>query len=115
MIVAGTPQGFILEDPSNFRALKVQMPGPAPTTPSELPEFARNLGRWTGTDLVFIDERTLRNLAGERANDPSWQVQFTAMINYAGTSGWLDADGCIQSHVEYVNQYVVDEMLKKAP
>ncbi len=54
-----------------------------------------------------IPPDALRSLAGRAADDeareidPGWEEEFTGMLDYAGTSGWIDDDGAVRAHVEW--------------
>lgn len=103
MIIRGTGHGFKLEDPENFRALKLILPFPEPAAESDLPDHTKALGGWNGLSHVFVEADKLRALAGENASNPTWEANFVAMLEYADTSGWIDADRRIRIHVDYIS------------
>jgi hypothetical protein len=50
---------------------------------------------------VFVELETLRQLAGERADDPDWKSRFDEMLDYAASKGWVDENGAVRAHVEW--------------
>ena len=59
-----------------------------------------NTGRLADHDTAFVAVRAVRHLADGRVPD-TWKRDFAAMIDFAGTKGWLADDGTtIQAHVE---------------
>ncbi len=54
-----------------------------------------------------ITPAALRVLAARSADDEGmelgdgWGDDFTAMLDHAGSSGWIDDDGAIRAHVEW--------------
>ena len=46
-------------------------------------------------------------LAGRAADDdgrelgPGWEADFTGMLDFAGSGGWIDDDGAVRAHVEW--------------
>jgi len=50
---------------------------------------------------TFVDRSALLEMAGERAGDPEWRIEFDAMVAYAQSRGWVrEADGAIRAHIE---------------
>lgn len=74
------PPALVLREPDNFSGFKV---------------VVKRL------DSVGVSAAMLRELAGERVNDPEWQSQFDGMLAYAAAHGWLRDDGSIEAHVEW--------------
>lgn len=61
---------------------------------------AQKLGRLEPRGDVMIAIAAVRRMA-EGSAPAGWDDDFTAMLQYAGTKGWLDSDGSmIQAHVE---------------
>jgi hypothetical protein len=57
-------------------------------------------GRTEG-DNAFVAVDAVRRLAAPFVDD-TWDADFSAMLDYARTKGWLDAAGAaIQAHVEW--------------
>jgi hypothetical protein len=56
---------------------------------------------------VLIPVDVVRRLAASavaeqgRTLDKHWETGFAAMIEYAGTKGWLAEDGSLRAHVEW--------------
>jgi hypothetical protein len=96
--VAAAPPAVTLQDAEDLRAFKVLARGGE--DPAALAEALQGVGRLAPDGDAFIDPDAVRRLAGER--DAAWRDSFAQMLDYAGTKGWLDADGAIQAHVEYV-------------
>ena len=69
-----------LQDAEDFTSLKVVI---------------RGLG-----DHCFISPQTLERLAGEISKDASWQDRFADMLAFAKSSGWTNASGDIEVHIE---------------
>lgn len=54
---------------------------------------------------AWLDVEWLRSAAGER--DRTWHDAFTRMLAYAGSRGWLSADGTrVRAHVEWASDEV---------
>jgi len=60
-----------------------------------------------GGDDALLTPDSLRNLAASAADedgevlDAEWEEGFSAMLDYAGSSGWIDDDGAVRAHVEW--------------
>jgi len=48
---------------------------------------------------AWISREELLRLAGERADDPAWRLQFDAMLTYAESQGWTGENGAIRAHI----------------
>ena len=54
-----------------------------------------------------IPSDSLRALAAQAADDEGtelgdgWESEFTGMLDFAGSSGWIDDDGAVRAHVEW--------------
>ena len=58
-----------------------------------------DLGRPDGVDHAWLNIENLRRASG-RADDPAWTERFDAMISFAGSRGWLTAEGdAVRAHV----------------
>ena len=51
-------------------------------------------------DHALVPVESLRQLAGDRADDPDWRRQFEKMLGYAQQHGWVD-DGAVRAHIEW--------------
>ena len=61
---------------------------------------AGGVGRLLPSGEAMIDTAAVRRMADGRV-PPGWEDDFAAMLQYAGTKGWLDEmGGSIQAHVE---------------
>jgi hypothetical protein len=61
---------------------------------------AHDLGRLLPSGDALIEIEAVRRLAAGRVPD-GWEHDFTAMVDYARSKGWLDErGGAIQAHVE---------------
>jgi hypothetical protein len=59
---------------------------------------AANAG-WADADAAWLGVEFL-NRTAEPASRPSWEAEFTAMVSYAGSKGWLSPDGRhVRAHV----------------
>jgi len=94
MIVRASVQGVVVEDPRNLTALSLTLDGEGAET------TAARIGEWADPDHLVVPARTLVELAGPVAADPEWRAGFDAMIAYATSRGWVDADGGVRIHVE---------------
>jgi flavin reductase (DIM6/NTAB) family NADH-FMN oxidoreductase RutF len=89
-----------LRDPEDFTAFKLTARGK-----SDAPTLDAALG-----DLGHIDPAGehawltlggLRALAGELAASAAWSDDFEGMVRYAGSRGWLSAEGdAVRAHIE---------------
>jgi len=54
-----------------------------------------------------IPSDSLRALAAQAVDDEGtelgdgWESEFTGMLDFAGSSGWIDDDGAVRAHVEW--------------
>jgi hypothetical protein len=92
-----------LEEPDVFTSFSVLA---ATSNTRVLDEALAALGRYNhdgdAARHVFVDQLWLVANAGDLADDKSWRVQLDGMVSYARTKGWVDDDGRIRAHVEYV-------------
>lgn len=59
-------------------------------------------GQAVDEEKVLLDVGRLHSAAEAAASGASWESGWTAMIEYAGTQGWLSSDGrSVAAHVEY--------------
>ena len=62
---------------------------------------AHDLGQVLPSGDALIEVAAVRRLAAGRVPD-GWQEDFAAMVEYAKSKGWFDADHeAIQAHVEW--------------
>ena len=63
---------------------------------------AAGVGRLLPSGDALIQIEAVRRLAAGRVPE-EWDGEFAAMLEYAGSKGWLDDSGeAIQAHVEWV-------------
>jgi hypothetical protein len=78
--LSAVPPVVTLQDPDNFRGFKVVV---------------------KGAEHAYVSREALEQLAGERAQDPTWQADLEKMLAYAGEHGWVREDGAVRAHVEH--------------
>lgn len=62
---------------------------------------AAGVGRLLLSGEAMIDTVAVRRMAAGRVSE-GWEDEFAAMLEYAGSKGWLDdTGGSIQAHVEW--------------
>ncbi len=90
-----------LVEPENFKAFKLVADGA-----EDEDGLGRALGALGEVDAgeghVWLRIDGVRSLAGELADDPDWDANFTGMVAFAEKSGWLSPSGdAIRAHVEW--------------
>jgi hypothetical protein len=94
------PADIALAEPDVFDRLAVVVAGEGSRA-----DLARATAGVGGLDEdgehLFIARGALRSLAGERAVSAVWMEGFDAMIGYAESKGWVDAEGRVRAHVEW--------------
>jgi hypothetical protein len=66
--------------------------------PDDFASFAVVVSR---SEHAHVAADTIRELAGERADDPAWAEQFAQMLEYAERHGWIASDGAVRAHIEW--------------
>lgn len=95
MILRLAPSGLVeIDDAHDLTRLEVRQEAGLPG------EGLGDLG-WADNDgqhiWLIVDQ--LRSVADPR-DDPTWQERFGAMVSYASSKGWLDADGrALRAHL----------------
>jgi hypothetical protein len=88
-----------LAEPADFGRFHVQVVGGWDEGAADL--LLGGVGRLESIERAWIDVRAVRVLAGDVV-DEEWDTGFDAMIDFAGSKGWLSEDGtAIQAHVEW--------------
>lgn len=88
-----------LADPADLSRFHVQVVGGWDEGAADL--LLGGVGRVASVEQAWIDVRAVRALAGDAVDD-EWEAGFVAMLEYAGSKGWLSEDGSeIQAHVEW--------------
>jgi hypothetical protein len=94
------PPVISLEEPEDTRRFQVTVRGgsdPALVFGALVDAAA---GRLEGDD-AWITVDAIRRLASARV-EPGWDDEFSAMLDYARTKGWLDeATHALQAHIEW--------------
>jgi hypothetical protein len=67
----------------------------------------RGVGRLDAEGTAFIPPDQVRALAERAASDAGhplaagWEADFTAMLEFAASKGWVATDGAIAAHIEW--------------
>ena len=95
--VSGEPPAVVLEDPEDCKAFSVRLRGDRSQVGAALE--GAGVGRMDGDEALITVDAVRRMAAGKVG--ASWEGDFAAMLEYAGTKGWI-ADGgrSIRAHVE---------------
>ena len=95
------PPTVVLEEPADCGRFHVAGPGrPVTRPPSTTPCGRRPWVSLDGDGEALIDVEAVRRLAAGSVSD-SWEGDFRAMLDYAGSKGWISDDGAsIRAHVE---------------
>lgn len=90
----------VLAEPDDFTRFSIEVTGQSADGLADLVHDA-GLGRVQedGTHVV-VDPVALRALAGSAVSD-QWDEGFAAMVAYAASKGWVEADGGILAHIEW--------------
>ena len=88
-----------LDEPDDFHSFKVVVYGGGDT--AAVGAALAPLGALAPTGTAELRIAAVRELAGDRADDPQWRRSFDAMIDYALSKGWVDSDRqVVQAHCE---------------
>jgi hypothetical protein len=79
-LTPGVPGAITLHEADDFTSLKAVVRRP---------------------EHIYVGVDELRRLAGSRADDHAWGVEFEQMIAYAESKGWRREDGALRVHVEW--------------
>jgi hypothetical protein len=77
--VSVIPPAMVLREPDDFTSFKLTV---------------------RQADRALVPVESLRQLAGDRADDPDWRRRFEKMLHYAQQHGWVD-DGAVRAHIEW--------------
>jgi hypothetical protein len=100
--LTGEPAAVELAEPEDCRRFHVAVRGGDPAALGAALS-ARDVGRLLPSGEAMIDTAAVRRMAGGRVPE-GWDDEFAAMLEYAGSKGWLDdAGGAIQAHVEWAD------------
>jgi hypothetical protein len=93
------PPAVQLDEPDDFRGFKVVVRGDGRR--AAVGRAPAPLSRVDADGTAHVRIAAVRELAGERADDPQWRRSFDAMIDYAAGRGWVDAEReVVQAHCE---------------
>ncbi len=95
--VQAEPPAVALEDPEDCKAFSVRVRGDRAGLAGALE--SAGVGRMDG-DEALVEVDAVRRMAAGRVGD-GWEGDFAAMLDYAGSKGWIADDGrSIRAHVE---------------
>jgi len=77
--ISTIPPAVTLRDPDDFTGFKVVTTRP---------------------EHSYVEPGTLRQLAGDRAEDSAWLADLDGMLAYAQSKGWVREDGAVRAHLE---------------
>jgi hypothetical protein len=86
--------GVTLEAPEDLRRFAIAAPAGIDRAAS-----LSGIARMEGDDHAWVSPAALRRLS-PLAGDAGWEAGFTAMLDYACSKGWTDADGAVRAHIE---------------
>jgi hypothetical protein len=91
-----------LTEPDVFDRLKVVVSGPG--SEEDLAAAIAAVGRLEpGGEHAYLAVEPLARLAGERGEDPEWRSRYEGMLAYASGEGWVDSEGRVRAHVEWID------------
>ena len=93
----GSEQTIQLEDPDDCGSFAVRADGLTLAEVGSILEASRT-GR-TDSSNAFIDPGAIARLAAGRGG-PGWTERLEAMLAFAKSKGWTDAQGWVQGHIE---------------
>jgi len=94
-------------EPSVFNRLDVLVD---PQPPQRLEQAIARIGGRDGPGHVRLSPAVLRFLSGQ-AGVPEWESGFGAMLSYAASKGWLDAEGRVRAHLTFAE---IDEVVSES-
>jgi hypothetical protein len=99
IVVVGT-DGVHVEAPEDLRRFHVQAP-PGVDAAAALAAVGFGRGAGDGGDDLLVSVAAVRAAVSGQVDPNVWEPQFAAMLDYAGSKGWLSDDGTmIRAHVE---------------
>src|SRR4051794_21750674 len=88
-----TPPSVSLEDAANWKQFHVLAAGAGEGDDQAVAAAleAASAGRASATPgHVYVAVDRVRSMAGDAGVGPSWEDEFSGMLKYAATKGWLD-------------------------
>jgi hypothetical protein len=92
-VTVGTGSPPQLQDPTNFRELKVLWDLETPLANRGIAPAGHVAG-----EHVWLDPAWLREQG--QIYGLEWEKSFVAMIDYARDKGWTNVDGLVRAHIE---------------
>jgi hypothetical protein len=94
------PPTVVLEEPADCGRFHVAVRGSADALALDEALRAQGVGSVDGDGEALVRVDAVRRLAAGAVDD-TWEPAFAAMLDYAGSKGWLSDDGAsIRAHVE---------------
>ena len=100
MIIDIADTAVTLTDPDDCGRFHVRVPAALPVVALAAVLAGADAGRLTGPDQVAVNVGWLRSSAHDVASD--WDDRFEKMLAFAGSKGWLTADGAaVLGHISH--------------
>jgi hypothetical protein len=97
--LTGATPAFELAEPEDCKRFHVAVRGGDDEELASALE-ANGVGRLLPSGEAMVDTAAVRRMAAGRVG-AGWDGDFAAMLDYAGSKGWLDeTGGSIQAHIE---------------
>jgi hypothetical protein len=98
--VGAEPATVTLEEPADCKRFHVTVRGGGGAGALDEALRADAVGSLDGDGEALVHVEAVRRLAAGTV-DETWETDFVAMLDYAGSKGWLSDDGAsIRAHVE---------------
>ncbi len=95
------PPAVVLEEPADCGRFHVTLRGGGDAGALDHALRSTAVGNLDGEGEALISVEAVRRLASGSV-DETWEADFAAMLDYAGSKGWLSEDGAaIRAHVEW--------------
>jgi hypothetical protein len=99
--MTGDPASVALEEPAHCGRFHVVVRGTGDAVSLEAALRSSAVGTVDGDGEALVDVAAVRRLAAGSVGE-TWEGDFTAMLDYARSKGWLSEDGAsIRAHVEW--------------
>jgi hypothetical protein len=98
--LGASPPAVSLADPADCGRFHVELHGQGDDAALDAALRASDIGSSAAPGEAEVRVDAVRRMAVGSVGD-SWEKDFDAMLSYAGSKGWLSADGTtIRAHVE---------------
>ena len=95
------PATVALEDAADCGRFHVAARGAGDAAVLDTALRANGVGTVDGDGEALVEVDSVRRLAAGSVGE-TWEADFAAMLDYAGSKGWLSEDGAsIRAHVEW--------------